>query len=378
MFKKISKGIRSLILFLWSFSPILAVTNDSNFGTVDCKDKLSDYSENLRISLINLMLGNNIIYFATIQFSTKKGSIISKQTLENFKIFELLSLDTMQQFNVSATEMEKKSSNYLQYINGVGTKIDSKINQKKIRNSDLEIEKNFIIYKIQNEENRIQRSETKVNFYAAICLVLVPIFVTTVNFHRLSYLSIIDIVLCFGCVYSLLNLTLHALHSMKVRGIEKSSFKDFKTCSSHKDQEILNYYKDWQYLRLKADLYVSYVTNIQSWMIFAFIFTIALSVWFSISEPNQICTKQSIETNTISSINIEEIDMDCSKSSDEWSKLDLAIKDNSISCIYFISSNKSVSSILEEKIASFPCNIRIVYLYDETLEGNIYKIYAEE
>lgn len=378
MFQTICKKIKYWILFIWSFSPIFALTNDSTFGTIECKEKLSDYSENLRISLINLMLGNNIIYFVTIHFSTKKEELFSSISGKHFNFFVLLSLDAMQQFNPSASDMEKISSAYEQYICGDDRTVSKKTDKESPTDADLEIERNFIIYKIQNEDARIQKSDTKVNLYSAISLALIPILVATVDFQRLSYLSTIGKIVCFLCVYSFFNLIIHVLYSMRVRGIEKSCFKDFKTCPNHRNKEIMNYYNDWQYLKRKADLHVSYVANIQNWIAFAFIFTIAISVWISFAVPIKINTIQPVDSNTITSINLDEINTNYSISSVEWSKLDLAIQQKSISRIYFISSNKSVNSILEKRITLIPNDISIVYLYDESLDKNIFKIFVEE
>lgn len=67
--------ILSMVLALWSYSVILAFTDDVNFGTIEYTDNFRNDIRELRFSLINIMMGSRIIYLFTVDIKRKKVSL---------------------------------------------------------------------------------------------------------------------------------------------------------------------------------------------------------------------------------------------------------------------------------------------------------------
>lgn len=239
------------ILFkIWSLSPLMAVTDDSKFGTIE-------YPEfgKIRFSLINLMLGNNKLYFIT--FSNNCGKFA-------FKIFFKLNLEAFSNFNLEESELNEKVENYEKHILSI-----------KSQNQRI-CEKEFILYHINNQEKRMDISFDKINTYlnnfAAIPTILLALvsIIATINQDMISNylktLTITESVTISLIIYSIVNLILLIFKALKVKAYNKSSFGDLKIAKNKEIKLISSYYYDWQQIKRKADLAVSYVLNIQFWL----------------------------------------------------------------------------------------------------------------
>jgi hypothetical protein len=67
--------------------------------------------------------------------------------------------------------------------------------------------------------------------------------------------------------YSFLNVGLFIFSNIKTTFIKQSSFSDLRNSTEKQKEIAVQYYYDWQQLKYKADLFVSYVANLQNWIV---------------------------------------------------------------------------------------------------------------
>ena len=94
-------------------------------------------------------------------------------------------------------------------------------------------------------------------------------------------------------VYSLINICVYVFSAVKVQGISKSTFNDLRESQEKNKKIVVQYQYDWQQLRYKAQLFVSYVLNLQEWVNLIIVLMVCISIGI---------TFQNISNNEISSI----------------------------------------------------------------------------
>lgn len=256
------KGILNLIfskiLFVWSYSPLLALTDDTNFGTIDFnfkKDNILDKIKSYRKSFINLMYGNKIIYILT--FKDK-----------HFRFYHILKLESY--YILTDIEINGICERYVHHINNLNS-------------NNVVIEKESLCYRIENEQRRIDRSLQKINMYATIILTLFPILISVFDFSILFRKNKrIVILLLFICCYCFFNLICYIFNSIKVNHLKQSKFSDLRQSGNHVIKINEQYEYDWQFLRKRADLLVSFVSNIEIWIKYMLIFILILAIYKNI------------------------------------------------------------------------------------------------
>ena len=125
--RKFIKLILSGILFIWSYSMFMTLTDDSNFGTVKYKNKIK-YDINMpRISMINIMLGSRALYVITYNIKLKKFKFVEYNRLEDL-------------FILHDNEMFEITERYNTYL------------KSNTMQEDKDIEKEALLYHIGNEE----------------------------------------------------------------------------------------------------------------------------------------------------------------------------------------------------------------------------------
>ena len=156
----------------------------------------------------------------------------------------------------------------------------------KLLDDDLEIEKEKLLYHIEREEQRISTSVDKINIYATIILTVIPIVVALIDFGSIKDLPIVLQVMICIAVYSLLNICIYIFRTIKVHGIKKSSFSDLRESSDRKKEIVMQYQYDWQQLKYKAQLFVSFVLNLQEWVVVLLILTVGISFGVSVQDDS--------------------------------------------------------------------------------------------
>lgn len=326
------------------------MSDDDNFATLEYKN-LKSKNVQLRISLLNLMLGDYILYIVTFDIKKRKLELMHVLCLEN--IDGILLTD------------EK--------IGGIQDRYKRHI--QDLSEKELEIEKEALCYHIQNEEQRINTSIDKLNIYATIILTVLPLVLAILDLKKILTLSLPLLIGVILIIYSLLNICAYIFRTIKVRGIMKSSFSDLRY-SKEKDKEIiLQYQYDWQQLKYKAQLFVSFVLNLQEWVVLILILSLLVSFGISFDNTNREIQVDIADYNIVTTINRDEIDEPYSDSAVEWAELINNIEQKQCGQVILILGDDDTSFI--DKLERYnELDIKIVR--DETMEKGQIKIIEEK
>ncbi len=341
----------NIALWVWSHFPLLCLSDDDNFATLEYKN-LKSKNAKLRISLLNIMLGDYILYIVTFDIKKRKLELIHILCLEN--IDGILLTD------------EK--------IDGIQDRY--RVHIQDLSESELEIEKEALCYRIQNEEQRINTSIDKLNIYATIILTVLPLVLAILDLKKVLTLSFPLLVGVILIIYSLFNICIYLFRTIKVRGIMKSSFSDLRS-SKEKDKEIiLQYQYDWQQLKYKAQLFVSFVLNLQEWVVLILILSLFVSFGISFEYIDNEIPVDNAKYNLVTTVNKDKIDEPYSVSAIEWGKLILNIEQKQLGQVIFILSNDEDLSFIDKLEKYSELDIRIVR--DKTIEKGQIKIIEGE
>lgn len=347
----IEKGesIINIILWIWSHFPIISLSDDDNFATLEWK-KIRLKQAHLRISLLNLMFGDRILYLITYDIKERK-----------LKFAHLLCLEKMEGIlltDESIEDIQNRFRNHICLLNG----------------SDLEIEKEALGYHIQNEEQRISTSMDKLNIYATIILTVLPLILAILDIEKIFTLPLPLLVGVVLLIYALLNICAYVFRVIKIRDIKKSSFRDLRE-SQDKEKEILVQYQyDWQQLKYKAQLFVSFVLNLQEWVVAILVLSIFVSI--GVSFKNVSSDTQVENYDLVNTVCLKEIDEAYSESSIIWAELISDIEQKKCGQVIFISHEDADMSFLNKLNKYKALSIKIVE--DKTLEKGKLKIIQEE
>lgn len=226
-----------LLSYIFSRSPLFSITLDERFHEISNKN----YDNNkLRTSFFSFGLGVRKLYFLTY----KKG--------EGFRFFKVIKLEDIQA--IPNNEMiENKSKEYLNHI-------------KSKEAQDVEVEKEFIQYRISQEENKKNIALSKINNYIAITSILVPILASNVIQAYSQISSKYKIILLAVTGYTLINVILYILAFLKVKGFTRSTFADVKNSNEHKNKIVQSFYADWYSMKEESTIYVTFVTNVERYL----------------------------------------------------------------------------------------------------------------
>lgn len=329
----------------------MCLSDDNNFATLEWKN-LKDKEFHLRISLLNLMMGDYILYLFTFD--------IRKRRLKLMHVLCLEDMDGILLTDEKIDEIQNRFKNHIQ----------------NLTEKELEIEKEALCYRIQNEEQRIDTSIDKLNIYATIILTVLPLVLAILDLKKIFTLSLPILIGVILIIYSLLNICAFIFRTIKVRGIKKSTFKDLRT-SQEKDKEIiLQYQYDWQQLKYKAQLFVSFVLNLQEWVVSILILSIFVSFGISF-EHNREVQVNIANYNIVSTVNLGEIDEPYSASAVEWAELIYNIEQKQCGQIIFILNGDEDRSFFIDQLKKYnELDIKIVR--DKTLEKGQLKIIQEK
>lgn len=156
----------------------------------------------------------------------------------------------------------------------------------------------------------------------------------------------------------------------------KSSFSDLRS-SKEKDREIiLQYQYDWQQLKYKAQLFVSFVLNLQEWVVLILILSLFVSFGISFEYINNEIQVDTAEYNLVTTINRDEIEEPYSVSAIEWGRLIVNIEQKQCGQVIFILSDDEDVSFIDKLDKYSELDIRIVR--DKTIEKGQIKIIEEK
>jgi len=222
------------ILKLLNILPILHVSKDDNFDTLEYSD---DWFKDMRYTLLALPLGNRHVYFFT--YSQK-----------NINPIYVLNINTI----VTPLTEEKR------------TELGNDFASLPPEGSNWELRLNYVMYKHANIANSINILNNKVNNYVAISLVYTGLFIFIIESTMkssendiISYLS--WLILLISSVNLISGLIL--LHQcLKVKGSLISSFGAIKRSPTYA-RLAKNIYLDWQSAYKEQLCFTTLIKNIE-------------------------------------------------------------------------------------------------------------------
>lgn len=299
------------------------------------------------------MFGDSALYFITFDIKEKKLTFV--------KILRLQDMD-----GIVLTE-EK--------INGIQERFRQHI--ENLGDADLAVEKEKLCYLIQNEDQRISASVDKINIYATIILTVLPLVLAVIDLKAiiaLPFLLIVGIVLM---IYSLANICTYVFKAIKVQGISKSTFSDLRESQKKEKEILLQYQYDWQQLKYKAQLFVSYVLNLQEWVILILFLTVGVSIGVAFKDigDNEILTNRMGNSEVIT-LNIDSVKEPYNQDAVEWKELLLDIENESYKHIVFI-GNYDKAPVFFNELDKYD-DLEIDFLQDSQMDKEQIKIIREE
>ena len=317
---EIIKKVINIFFWIWSHCPVICLSDDDYFATLKFDNIRNAH---LRFSLLNIMLGDSVIYVFSYDIKERKISFI--------KNLRLIDIDG----NVLEDEKIDQIQNRF------------RMHIAKLLDDDLEIEKEKLLYHIEREEQRISTSVDKINIYATIILTVIPIVVALIDFGSIKDLPIVLQVMICIAVYSLLNICIYIFRTIKVHGIKKSSFSDLRESSDRKKEIVMQYQYDWQQLKYKAQLFVSFVLNLQECVVVLLILTVF-------------------------TMNAEEIGKPYSNSAVNWQKVLLDIEKKQCNQIIILTDCNEVPE--EVKVLAKYKDLEIEIITDRDLDKGDFKL----
>lgn len=295
------------------------------------------------------MFGDVILYFITYDIKLKKVAFS-----------KILRLQDMEGIILKEEE-----------INGIQERFKQHV--EELCEEDLAVEKEKLCYLIQNEEQRISSSVDKINIYASIILTVLPLVLAVVDLKGIITLPFPLLVSVILMVYLLINICAYVFKAIKVQKISKSSFSDLRSSQKKEKEILLQYQYDWQQLKYKAQLFVSYVLNLQEWVVLMLILAVSVSGGIALKEIN---SGKGIVNSDIITLNIEKIDEPYSQDAAEWKEVLLEIERESCNHIVFIGNYNGVPSFINE-LEKYD-NLKIELLQDPEMNKTQLKVILEE
>lgn len=342
---EIIKKVINIFLWIWSHCPVLCLSDDDDFATLNFDNIRNAH---LRFSILNIMLGDSIIYVFSYDIKERKNSFI--------KILRLTDIDG----NILEDEKIDQVQNRF------------RIHIAELSDDDLEIEKEKLLYHIEREEQRISASVDKINIYATIILTVFPIVMALIDFGSVKdFPVVLQVMICIAA-YGLLNICIYIFRTIKVRGIKKSSFSDLRESSNRKKEIVVQYQYDWQQLKYKAQLFVSFVLNLQEWVIVILILTVGISFGISAQDDSTALVAVKNTKSTVFTMNTEEIGIPYSNSAVNWQTVVLDIEKKQCGQIIILTDGNEVPE--EVKGLARYKDLQIEIITDRDLDKGNFKL----
>lgn len=356
--------IINLILLLASWLPIFSLTKDDNYGeiVIDSNTTVRSQLRVWRLSVFQIMFGAYKLYILTLSRtyddSTNKSSY-------HPKLFKLISL--------------KKIFDKSDHIKQIYNTYYMRLNDSKMTEDRLEKEKESLCYHIEVENSRLEKSDNKMNIYTTILLTALPILLG-ISFDSILLLfkaNMIYKVFFIISAYFVMNIALYLFQYIKVGSYNMSRFNDLKkeTNSSLSKRLISQYYYDFQSLKNKADLFVSYVKNIQWWMMASFLLFVVVFSFHQFYSYSSTVQKSTVASNSsIYTMDVTDLSDPYSPSSIKLTDIRKCIQTQSADKVIILYNSQSDITIIRNELQVFNSSFEILYLNDDQLETDNVKI----
>lgn len=245
------RHIVAYVFFLLSYSPILCVSDDSNFGSN--QRGIDDFKKRLRVSLFSVYLGAYKYYFVSLKFENSKFKFKVKHKISLFDFNKFTNEDRARIMQIQT-----------KYLNS---------------NEEVEEDKEFLIYQIDNQNSRKSIAYNKINTYMTIILALIPLTIIFYKPELFIESHFIIKVLTLMLFYIIGNICLYILQVNKVSEYGREGYANLKKANKKSKDIVMSYYLDYQAIRREADRLVSFVKNIEIYIAGAIICTLLLTIF---------------------------------------------------------------------------------------------------
>lgn len=265
-----SKIIAS-VYWLCSRIPFFSITVDEWFDEIPYEAYINSKLDEVekRISLVSFGWGIRKIYLLT-----KKGKKIN-----------VLKVITMQELGNRPSETET-SSKSKEYYESLSDKSSEEIN----------IEVDFLKYKINQNESTKNVAFDKMNMYIAVTIVLGPLLFTGWANLNQYYNRILLNIIAAIILYNFINIVLIILDFIKVKSFYREGFRELKKADDHLRYSAKAYYYEWFAIKEEAPFFVSYVRNIQRYITYLIVYmTIFLLLSYGLPLFDKLNSKQNTQ-----------------------------------------------------------------------------------
>lgn len=339
-------------LLIWAHFPVLSLTSDISFPNLSIKleDRRVKLEEkDVRLSLISIYFGEYIFHLISFNISAKQ-----------FSLLKVLSLAKHPDFNddIIEKEIEEKVAEYKKEI-------------EKSESSDLEIEKDELLRKIENNNSRIEKSVIKINFFLAIILAII----TLIGFNKIKEITFTlsaKNVLIWFLLYFTINLCALLIQSMKVRSYKNTCFEDLRKADDKNFLHLEQLYGEFQYYCRKADFFVSFIHRIYDYVKIVIAIGLSLVIVFMIEPKKEGSILQDYQ---LVILNNKQCYMNYTEDNIMLSELLIELKKNHYSRVIIMTKIEAESNLYD--IFDVYNKQKISYIIDETLSESDIKIILE-
>lgn len=335
----------NLLLTIWALCPIMALTDDTCF----LSSKSTDSNHKYRFSIVNLLLGECQFQFLSFQIEDSRLK------------FQIYRFSRMSDMNIFSISEEKLSDLRVRFENHYGTLSDS----------DIQLEREALLRQIQTQQARQNISNSKINTFTAVVLVLLPLLITRIDWSVLHSLQKLEQLILLLLAYSIVNICFWLFQSLKVRGYCISSYSDLKVSINKNRMFNWQLYYDYQQQRRESDKQVSFVSYVYEWLIC----TVVLSLLYTMLHFTAKPTITSVSEYQVYTFSVNTMDIAYDHSAVEWAKIMYQLQTDQYQEVVIL-SNQADCSELSKTLEKFT-HQKIEWLPDPTLESDTVKIILE-
>lgn len=334
----IIKWLCKEILFLWSYSPIFCLSDDSNFGSNE--KGIVDFINRMRFSFFSFSIGEYIFYFISFK-KNDKFRVIYRLNLNDYYFF-------------SDTDKQRVSNEQDEYL-------------LQNMNNNIEVDEEFLRYLYDNESNRKNIAYNKINSYTTIILAIIPLILLFFKKEIFVNSSIVIKVLILILLYILFNITAFILQSNKVNENMRFRYSEIKNSSYKRKKKIKAYYMDWQHIKRESNKIVAFVKNIEIYIKGAIIVSVLIAIFNGIGYTNE--HKYKSYNNSISEISLNKLEKSDNATLKKLNEINEEITEEKIGKIIIIYNDEK---ILENS------SFNAIWNYFNIFNVKVEKVYDEE
>ena len=337
----------NLLFNIWTYLPFLAITDELVFSA---SEKEIEKSHKYYLSLINILFGEKKIQFVSVPIFQSDKKVI---------IFRVIQFSQMDRFKISEDKVKKLENDYKQHYD-------------TLSKNDKTIEKEELLRHLEEQESRIETSFNKINAFTTIIVAVIPILITLFDWSKLGSIDTVNKIVFAVLIYANINLCAWVFQANNVRGIEKSAFRDLKNSKEKSKEQNWQIYFDWQQIMKKADMYVSFVMYIKTWVLIV----IFVSIIFFAVVQNIRKTDNEPMNDRVYTVETNLIEKTYDESAIRWNRLLAELQENEYKRVLVLYNDTDIIDI-REKLEKFRYQ-KFVWITDNGLKEKEMKIILEE